>query len=181
MNKRVIKLFFIQAFLPEKHLTGFHLFYCCAALFEENTVTTVGTPDVDVDLNFLLTPCALVCTYHTRSLIILLFARESGLSRAGQSSWPESAAGMPHRQTCTRICGIPRCRYPSAGRTACHTSGSGGGPLKLLQYQLLSFVQIFRTGSQNVRHYLLLFLLLYESSLPLCVPTDLSSFICPRN
>ncbi len=42
------------------YLTGFQLFDCGAALFEEDPVTTVGAPDVDVDLNFLFAPCTFV-------------------------------------------------------------------------------------------------------------------------
>jgi hypothetical protein len=54
-------------------LPGFELFYCCAALFKEDAVAAVGTPDVDVDLHFLFAPCALVGTCHRENPVLLGF------------------------------------------------------------------------------------------------------------
>jgi hypothetical protein len=55
---------FARKFCQEKQLTGFHLFDCSAALFKKNAMSAVGTPDINVDLNFLLAPCTFVCTCH---------------------------------------------------------------------------------------------------------------------
>jgi hypothetical protein len=70
----MIRIVILQAFLAEKLLTGFHFLDCSAALFKENAMSAVWTPDIDIDLNFLLTPCTFVCTCHIQSGIILLFA-----------------------------------------------------------------------------------------------------------
>jgi len=70
--KKMIKIFFLFWLIYQiKQLTGFHLFYRCAALFEKNTMPTVGATDVNVYLYFLLTPCAFVRTSHTLSKFIL--------------------------------------------------------------------------------------------------------------
>jgi hypothetical protein len=47
-----------------EQLTGFNLFNCGAALFKENSVPAVRAPDIDVDLDFLFTPCAFVRACH---------------------------------------------------------------------------------------------------------------------
>jgi hypothetical protein len=57
----------MRNFLPDKNLSGFHLFDSRATLFEENAVSAVWAPDVDVNLNFLLAPCTFVCTCHIQS------------------------------------------------------------------------------------------------------------------
>jgi len=44
----------------KSRLSGLKFLDCCAALFEEDPVSTVGAPYVDVDLNFLFAPCTLV-------------------------------------------------------------------------------------------------------------------------
>jgi hypothetical protein len=41
-------------------LSRLELFYCRAAFLEENTVATIGAPDVDVNLYLLFAPGALV-------------------------------------------------------------------------------------------------------------------------
>jgi hypothetical protein len=45
-------------------LLGFELFYCCATFFEKDSVTAVGTPDINVDLYLLFAPCTLVTACH---------------------------------------------------------------------------------------------------------------------
>jgi hypothetical protein len=50
--------------MPVYRLTGFQLFDRGATLFEEDPVPAVRTTDIDVDLNFLLAPCAFVGTCH---------------------------------------------------------------------------------------------------------------------
>ena len=57
MNKKDDKYIFSAFFA---RLTGFHLFNCSTALFEKNTVPTIGAPDINVYLNFLFAPCAFV-------------------------------------------------------------------------------------------------------------------------
>ena len=54
-----------------KESAGFHFFDRGTALFEKDTVTTVGAPDVDVYFNLLLTPCTFISTCHIQSGIIL--------------------------------------------------------------------------------------------------------------
>ena len=46
-------------------LSCFEFFYCSATFLEKDAVTAIGAPDVDVDLNFLFAPCALVGADHT--------------------------------------------------------------------------------------------------------------------
>jgi hypothetical protein len=60
-------IFYFRAGYRIDPLTGFHLFYCSATLFEKNSVSAIGTPDVDVYLNFLLASGTFVCTCHTRN------------------------------------------------------------------------------------------------------------------
>ena len=67
----MIKQLLCGHFCPIKYLTGFHFFDRSAALFEENAVSAVWTPDVDVNLNFLLAPCTFICTCHILSKFIL--------------------------------------------------------------------------------------------------------------
>ncbi len=46
-------------------LSCFEFFYCSAAFLEKDAVAAIGAPDVDVDLDFLFAPCALVGADHT--------------------------------------------------------------------------------------------------------------------
>ena len=62
--KKDDKILFSGYLCQIEQLTGFHLFNCSATLFEKNSVPAVGAPDIDVDLDFLLAPCAFVRTCH---------------------------------------------------------------------------------------------------------------------
>ena len=46
-------------------LSCFDFFYCSAPFLEKDAVAAIGAPDVDVDLDFLFAPCALVGADHT--------------------------------------------------------------------------------------------------------------------
>ena len=50
--------------LDVHRLTGFHLFDSGATFLEKDTVSAIGAPYIDVDLNFLLAPCTFVGTCH---------------------------------------------------------------------------------------------------------------------
>jgi hypothetical protein len=71
MHKKDDKNSHSAGFCKNKILTGFHLFDCSAALFEEDAVPAIGTPDIDVNLNFLLAPCTFIRTCHIQSRIII--------------------------------------------------------------------------------------------------------------
>jgi hypothetical protein len=49
-----------MAVRPAAASPGFKLFDCGTALFKEDAVTAVRATDVDIDLDFLFAPCALV-------------------------------------------------------------------------------------------------------------------------
>jgi hypothetical protein len=66
--------------VPDEQLTGFNLFNCGATLFKENSVPAVRAPDIDVDLDFLFTPCAFIRACHMQKLSFYLF--ESPVNRA---------------------------------------------------------------------------------------------------
>jgi hypothetical protein len=57
-NKNILYSGFFMCRIPD--LSGLQLFYRSTALFEENTVTTVRTPDVNINLYLLFAPCTLV-------------------------------------------------------------------------------------------------------------------------
>jgi hypothetical protein len=54
----------LSGICPGTVLPGFKFLDRRTAFLEKDTVTTVGTPDVDVDLNFLLAPSTFVGTCH---------------------------------------------------------------------------------------------------------------------
>ena len=101
MIKKMINNFFYSGFFAQiEQLTGFHLFNRCTTLFEENTVPTIRTPDINVDLNFLLAPCAFICTCHNLIQIYpLICSRVRSIARwaifmAGVCGWYAPPANL---------------------------------------------------------------------------------------
>jgi hypothetical protein len=97
MNKR--DKWFSGFFLPSVWLAGFHLFNRSAALFEKNTVTTIRTPDVYVNFNFLLAPCTFIRTSHKILSYPLICSRVRSIARwatfiAGVCGWYAPPANL---------------------------------------------------------------------------------------
>jgi hypothetical protein len=55
-------------------LPGFQFLDRRTAFLEEDPVAAVGAPDIDVDLDFLFAPCALVGTCHNENTVYFLFS-----------------------------------------------------------------------------------------------------------
>jgi len=76
-------------------LPGFQLFYCCTAFLKEDTVATVGTSDIDIDLYFLFAPGALIGTCHGQNPgLLLLFFDDAGAVDGTKSNTEGRSLGL---------------------------------------------------------------------------------------